>query len=178
MCFGASTLSVGAGAITRLESRIKKFTPHCVCRPLGYRALSYATLCLQVYTAAEDCPHRPRGTKRHSERHAALQNFWIWPCECGGRRHHLRGPVLQQLHTRNAWQRGFQMGQFRISTQAGIQLQERRLEFWPVIIIFYLFFFSILERRWEFWPVILLYYYFFFKGDVRSFGQLYIYIYI
>ena len=32
MCFGPSTL--GAGAKTRLESRIKKFTPHCVCRPL------------------------------------------------------------------------------------------------------------------------------------------------
>ena len=30
MCFGPSTL--GAGAKTRLESRIKKFTPHCVCR--------------------------------------------------------------------------------------------------------------------------------------------------
>ena len=28
MCFGPSTL--GAGAKTRLESRIKKFTPHCV----------------------------------------------------------------------------------------------------------------------------------------------------
>ena len=28
--FGPSTL--GAGAKTRLESRIKKFTPHCVCR--------------------------------------------------------------------------------------------------------------------------------------------------
>ena len=33
MCFGPSTL--GAGAKTRLESRIKKFTPHCVCRPWG-----------------------------------------------------------------------------------------------------------------------------------------------
>ena len=32
MCFGPSTL--GAGAKTRLESRIKKFTPHCVCRPV------------------------------------------------------------------------------------------------------------------------------------------------
>ena len=30
MCFGPSTL--GAGAKTRLESRTKKFTPHCVCR--------------------------------------------------------------------------------------------------------------------------------------------------
>ena len=30
MCFGPSTL--GAGAKTRLESRIKTFTPHCVCR--------------------------------------------------------------------------------------------------------------------------------------------------
>ena len=30
MCFGPSTL--GAGAKTRLESRIKKFTPHCICR--------------------------------------------------------------------------------------------------------------------------------------------------
>ena len=29
MCFGPSTL--GAGAKTRLESRIKEFTPHCVC---------------------------------------------------------------------------------------------------------------------------------------------------
>ena len=31
MCFGLSTL--GAGAKTRLESRLKEFTPHCVCRP-------------------------------------------------------------------------------------------------------------------------------------------------
>ena len=31
MCFGPGTL--GAGAKTRLESRIKEFTPHCVCRP-------------------------------------------------------------------------------------------------------------------------------------------------
>ena len=31
MCFGPGT--VGDGAKTRLESRIKKFTPHCVCRP-------------------------------------------------------------------------------------------------------------------------------------------------
>ena len=30
MCFGPSTL--GAGAKTRLESRIKKFTPHCIFR--------------------------------------------------------------------------------------------------------------------------------------------------
>ena len=30
MCFGPSTL--GAGAKTLLESRIKEFTPHCVCR--------------------------------------------------------------------------------------------------------------------------------------------------
>ena len=30
MCFGPSTL--GAGAKTRLESRIMKVTPHCVCR--------------------------------------------------------------------------------------------------------------------------------------------------
>ena len=29
MCFGLSTL--GAGAKIRLESRIKEFTPHCVC---------------------------------------------------------------------------------------------------------------------------------------------------
>ena len=32
MCFGPGTL--GAGAKTRLESRIKEFTPHCVCRPI------------------------------------------------------------------------------------------------------------------------------------------------
>ena len=31
MCFGPSTL--GAGAKTRRESRIKEFTPHCICRP-------------------------------------------------------------------------------------------------------------------------------------------------
>ena len=30
MCFGPSTL--GAGAKTRLESRIKKFAPHCIYR--------------------------------------------------------------------------------------------------------------------------------------------------
>ena len=33
MCFGPSTL--GAGAKTRLESRIKKFTPHCICRQVA-----------------------------------------------------------------------------------------------------------------------------------------------
>ena len=31
MWFGPSTL--GAGAKTRLESKIKKLTPHCICRP-------------------------------------------------------------------------------------------------------------------------------------------------
>ena len=36
-------------SLVRMESRIKKVTPHCVCRPLGYRALSYATLCLQAF---------------------------------------------------------------------------------------------------------------------------------
>ena len=29
----APWVTLGAGAKTRLESRIKKFTPHCVCRP-------------------------------------------------------------------------------------------------------------------------------------------------
>ena len=29
MCFGPSTL--GVGAKTRLEPRIKNFTPHCIC---------------------------------------------------------------------------------------------------------------------------------------------------
>ena len=33
MCFDLSTL--GAGAKTRLESRVKKFTPHYVCKPSG-----------------------------------------------------------------------------------------------------------------------------------------------
>ena len=33
MCFGPSTL--GAGAKTRLESRIKKFTPHCTLQADG-----------------------------------------------------------------------------------------------------------------------------------------------
>ena len=37
MCFGPSTL--GAGAKTRLESRIKKFTPHCVCRRRAHHVL-------------------------------------------------------------------------------------------------------------------------------------------
>ena len=36
MCFGPSTL--GAGAKTRLESRIKKFTPHCVCRTVHLKS--------------------------------------------------------------------------------------------------------------------------------------------
>ena len=31
LCSGPITL--GAGVKPRLESRIKKFTPHCVCRP-------------------------------------------------------------------------------------------------------------------------------------------------
>ena len=37
MCFGPSTMGAGcAGAKTRLESRIKKFTPHRVCSPRAY----------------------------------------------------------------------------------------------------------------------------------------------
>ena len=36
-----------AGAKTRLESRIKKFTPHCVCRPLCVRHISPA--CALLY---------------------------------------------------------------------------------------------------------------------------------
>ena len=46
MCFGPSTL--GAGAKTRLESRIKKFTPHCVCRPsmLGMHSRDHNSIAL------------------------------------------------------------------------------------------------------------------------------------
>ena len=40
MCFGPSTL--GAGAKTRLESKMKKFTPHCICRPFKLPPLSAA----------------------------------------------------------------------------------------------------------------------------------------
>ena len=36
MCFGQHLVStLGAGAKTRLESRIKKYKPHCVCRRPG-----------------------------------------------------------------------------------------------------------------------------------------------
>ena len=41
LCFGPSTL--GAGAKTRLESGIKKFTPHCICRYFGMRTVSLGT---------------------------------------------------------------------------------------------------------------------------------------
>ena len=41
MCVGPSTL--GAGAKTRLESRIKKFTPHCVCRYMKDRTAQVQT---------------------------------------------------------------------------------------------------------------------------------------
>ena len=33
MCFGPSTLRAGAKA--RVETRVKRFTPHCVCRAAG-----------------------------------------------------------------------------------------------------------------------------------------------
>ena len=42
MCFGPSALD--AGAKTRLESRIKKFTPHCVCRPCRAPVLRWRAL--------------------------------------------------------------------------------------------------------------------------------------
>ena len=44
MCFGLSTL--GAGAKTRLESRIKEFTPHCVCRPGAPSRFAHSRLVL------------------------------------------------------------------------------------------------------------------------------------
>ena len=49
MCFRLSTL--GAGAKTRLESRIKKFTPHCVCIVFAlclHCVCNVFALCLQV----------------------------------------------------------------------------------------------------------------------------------
>ena len=46
----------GAGAKTRLESRIKKFTPHCVCRPrLPRRRLHRGWYCAFVPPYAQDC---------------------------------------------------------------------------------------------------------------------------
>ena len=54
MCFGPSI--VGAWATARLESGTKKLTPHCVCRPLGYHALSYRSLRHTVFTHT---PHHP-----------------------------------------------------------------------------------------------------------------------
>ena len=44
--------TLGAGATSRLESRIKKCTPHCICRAPGYHAFSYATLYLQATLTA------------------------------------------------------------------------------------------------------------------------------
>ena len=32
MCFDIGSITLGAGAKTRLESSITKFTPHCICR--------------------------------------------------------------------------------------------------------------------------------------------------
>ena len=43
MCFDiviSDPSTLGAGAKARLESRIKKFTPHCVCRPLYVEGLT------------------------------------------------------------------------------------------------------------------------------------------
>ena len=55
-CVLVSLSTLGAGAKTRLESRIKKFTPHCVCRPENGNA--------------ERCPRETaeRCGRRHSSR--------------------------------------------------------------------------------------------------------------
>ena len=53
MCFGLSTL--GAGAKTRLESRIKKFTPHCICRPTRRQ-----TLCPRPPKTLRSCGKAPK----------------------------------------------------------------------------------------------------------------------
>ena len=47
MCFGPSTQ--GAGAKTRLKSRIKKFTPHCVCRSLNPHTDEQCILVVQLH---------------------------------------------------------------------------------------------------------------------------------
>ena len=43
---------VGAGAKTRLESRIKKFTPHCVCRYIKFEAINRVTWDKKYHTFA------------------------------------------------------------------------------------------------------------------------------
>ena len=55
MCFGPSTL--GAGAKTRLESRIKKLTPHCVCRPFQARLMTNASKPLERPANTMTKPH-------------------------------------------------------------------------------------------------------------------------
>ena len=47
MCFGPSTL--GAGAKTCLETKIKKFTSHCVCRTTDASIPADATIDLHLY---------------------------------------------------------------------------------------------------------------------------------
>ena len=62
MCFGPSTL--GAGAKTRLESRIKEFTPHCVFRPWTAREAARAILRLRRVRAPRwrnECRTHDRG---------------------------------------------------------------------------------------------------------------------
>ena len=44
-----------------MDSRIKKFTPHCVCRLPGYRTLSYATLYSQAETGNLGLKFMPYG---------------------------------------------------------------------------------------------------------------------
>ena len=86
MCFGLSTL--GAGAKTRLESRLKKFTPHCVCSGVESCGVVYRPE--PINCGREDqkqtkergalCRTAPHG-KRATDPFAFA--FVLVPCGCG-----------------------------------------------------------------------------------------------
>ena len=63
MCFGPSTL--GAGAKTRLESRIKKFTPHCVYRVRdGLPQIAYCMPCPFITISGTSMQRNTSNTRR------------------------------------------------------------------------------------------------------------------
>ena len=71
--------TLGAGAKTRLESRIKNFTPHCVCRSFCSRTLLWRVrrLCPPIpantfappYLQTPLPPHTPKAVTYHEQSH-------------------------------------------------------------------------------------------------------------
>ena len=76
---------MGAGAKTRLESRIKKFTPHCVCR---YAAVS-TTVTLHRIAACDQCTN-------HTQNLCQGYEFDTFQIGTGGTHGHV-GPSLAEV---------------------------------------------------------------------------------